>query len=241
MPNQIIDLTGDMFGRWTVIGIVEGKRPVSWHCRCSCGNEAEVLSQQLREGRSKSCGCLRRDVTIERSTTHGFSRRGSVAIEYHSWAAMIQRCTNKNNPAHSRYGEVGITVSEVFMGPDGFSNFYKEVGPRPTAGHSIDRIDNSKGYVPGNVKWSTAKEQAINRNSTNFITRNGETRCVTEWAELTGLPRKTIALRLKQGWEIEKIFSTPPLRKSGPRIPKPTDIASNSQMVTSVTPVQVLG
>lgn len=124
---------------------------------CECGTEKTILEKSVRYGRVKSCGCMVAESNAKRNRenrTHGMSR----TPEYQAfWHAKL-RCTDPNNHAYKDYGERGIRM--VF---ESFEDFFAEVGPRPTAAHTLDRIDNERGYEPGNVKWSTMKEQTNNR------------------------------------------------------------------------------
>lgn len=167
----LIDLSGMVFGRWTVIarGPDSKRGATRWEAVCSCGTRALVAATNLRSGQSRSCGCrspeYRARVRLAR-TKHGASRRAAVTPEYQSWINMRARCTNPNNASWPRYGGRGITVCDRWQGPDGFINFLADVGykPWPFEWFSLHRIDNDGNYEPGNVKWSDATEQARNRN-----------------------------------------------------------------------------
>ncbi len=134
-----------------------------WICKCSCGKVKSIRYSHLKDGGTKSCGCLIREITSKRSTTHGHSVGGNRTSEYRSWEAMISRCTNINSTDYARYGEKGITVCERWL--ESFENFIEDIGFKPTKFHSIDRINNEGDYKPGNCKWSTKKEQANNRSN----------------------------------------------------------------------------
>jgi hypothetical protein len=159
MRGSLIDLTGKQFGRWTVLTVHPESKPVRWRCRCDCGIERTVYGSNLRSGHSLSCGCFRRDQTARRFTKHGHTRNGKEPRSYSCWRSMLQRCLNPNHPAFANYGGRGITVCQR---RHDFRNFYADVGDVP-AGLSIDRIDNNRGYEPGNVRWATAREQLLNR------------------------------------------------------------------------------
>jgi hypothetical protein len=149
---------GAKFGRLTVISElirVPGKQ-TRVTCRCDCGNEKTLIVGNIGLT-TRSCGCVRVEATVERQTTHGLSR----SAEYNIWVLIIQRCTNPSRSAYGRYGARGISICDEWL--HDFAAFYEHVGPRPSPGHSIDRIDNEGSYEPGNVRWATAAEQVHNR------------------------------------------------------------------------------
>jgi hypothetical protein len=128
--------------------------------------------------------------------------------EYYSWGAIKNRCLNKKNPAYCNYGGRGITMFTDWI--DSFESFFSYVGNRPSSKHSIDRIENNGNYEPGNVKWSTKKEQANNRRSSQFFIFMNESKTLSEWSETTGISYDVIRQRInKYGWSIEKALTTP--------------------------------
>ena len=166
---------------------------------CQCGTVKRVFLFNVTRGLSKSCGCHRSEVVTAMKITHGQSRRGQKTSEYAIWHSMVHRCTNPANPAWSNYGGRGITVCERWRS---FENFYEDVGRRPD-GLTLDRIDNSKGYEPGNTRWATQREQMRNMRLNRVLEFRGESRCVAEWADLVGIKASNIHNRLKHGWSIE--------------------------------------
>jgi len=151
-------VTQTTYGRWTVIS--EGARRYGrlryFLCRCACGTTREIFVGSLRDGRSTSCGCYMTAV----HTTHG----QSSTSEYRNWQAMLQRCHNPKNSEYRNDGGRGIAVCERWR--NSFESFrgdiLAELGPRPSKAHSLDRIDNDRGYAPGNVRWATRSEQLHN-------------------------------------------------------------------------------
>jgi hypothetical protein len=133
------------------------------------------------------------------------------APEYSAWMAMVHRCTNPKRSDYQNYGGRGIRIAAEWLGPDGYLRFVEHVGPRPS-GTSIDRIDVNGNYESGNVRWATRSEQQRNTRRSRWLTLDGETKTLAEWCERTGLGHRTIMLRLKRGWSVEKALRTPSQR-----------------------------
>jgi len=146
------------------------------------------------------------------STIHGYARRNKVDPLHSIWRAIIQRCTNPKDPRFSTYGARGIGICDRWLD---FSKFIQDIPPRPDGKgkrgrslYSIDRIDNDKGYEPGNIKWSTAKEQGRNTTRNRMITANGETLCLKDWADRLGISHCAIIRRIKEGMTEEDAVTT---------------------------------
>jgi hypothetical protein len=127
---------------------------------------------------------------------------------YHNWFAMKARCTDPMNPAYQYYGGRGITVWPAWA--NSFETFLRDVGERPSGLHTLDRIDNSRGYEPGNVRWATRTTQMRNMRKNRWVTFRGETLCLSEWCTRLGIKRDTVNGRLDRcGWTVERAFTTP--------------------------------
>ncbi len=198
----MIDLIGQKFGRLEVVARARNGElgHVRWLCKCSCGKESTVMSFSLKNGRTKSCRCLRQEI----KTKHGHKKDGKITGIYKSWFCMKQRCNNSNNKDYSSYGGRGITVCKEWLE---FSNFLKDMGEQPP-NQTIERIDNDKGYCKSNCCWATRMQQARNKRNTRFI-RHGDTRqSIDDWSEETGIPKAVIRIRLASGWSLEKTLTT---------------------------------
>lgn len=206
MPaHKTADLTKQIFHRLTVIKRAENRNnSVYWICLCECGNIIETRGERLKNGRTKSCGCLREENFRKiNHFTHGLSNR----TEYGTWASMKQRCYNSKTIGFENYGGRGITVCDKWR--NDFVAFFKDMGPRPSPKHSIERINNDGNYEPGNCYWATKEKQANNSRRNHKITARGQTLSMSEWAHLVGIQRSTLRCRIIRGISPEKAIFTP--------------------------------
>lgn len=166
MPRPTPNLTGQRFGRLTVIERAENKgKKAAWRAVCDCGKGVAVRGEVLTRGDTRSCGCLRREASRARrpplNERHGHSPKyGPHSREYNSWHSAKQRCGNEHNKRWKHYGGRGITMCERWR--ESFENFLADMGPRP-AGKTLDRVNNNGNYEPGNCRWATTKEQRANQ------------------------------------------------------------------------------
>lgn len=204
MQRTCLISPGDKFDRLVVLNReVNGKgRRNRWRCRCACGNVIICGGQDLRVGKTRSCGCLSRERCIARSTKHGMRHTRTYRIYY----GMLGRCRDEHNPAWPNYGGRGITVCQRWLAD--FRNFVEDMGECPE-GLTLERRDNSQGYSPENCYWATRLEQNYNKRNNRLITIGGITKCLSAWARDVGIYYRTIHTRLKLGWSEEAAVMTP--------------------------------
>ncbi len=184
MSKLRFDITGKVFGRLTAKS--PQKQP-KWNCRCSCGNTKAVSRFKLQDGTTKSCGCLRREVTSKTRLTHG----GSTRPEYQILHKAKSRCHNPNNSRFPLYGGRGIKVCERWR--NSFESFLQDMGPRPSPKHSIDRINNDGNYEPGNCRWATQPQQLRNTSRNVWIEHNGKILVLKDYAEEIGIDYRMVS------------------------------------------------
>lgn len=207
--SKFIDLTGEKFGRLTVVQRSGSNKRGNalWLCLCKCGTEKLIPSNQLISKSTISCGCFNK----EKSTTHGHYRNNIESITHISWHHMIDRCQNNKHPAYNRYGGRNIKVCNRWKK---FENFLKDMGKRPTLDYSIDRINNDEGYCKSNCRWATIVEQARNRNNNHLVSYKNKTQCVSAWAEEFGIDYARLHQRLfRWHWSIHRALTTPVARR----------------------------
>ena len=192
---------GETYGTWLVVNLGArdsfGQR--RWNCKCvGCGRGKLTTKREIM--------CCRKC----RVCWGNPSDRRSVHTLGPTWSNIIRRCYSVNATGYSRYGARGITVYQPWR--ESFSLFVsyieRTLGPRPK-GKSLDRVNNDGDYCPGNLKWSTSSEQAENRRDNYLIEHAGQTKCLSAWAEETGILRGTLEYRLATGWTTTTAFTTP--------------------------------
>lgn len=180
-------------------------------CLCDCGNETITLNSSLRGGKTLSCGCLQRERASISNTTHGKTNTRLFGI----WMGMKNRCYIPSNKEYARYGGRGITICDEWK--DDFMAFYTwSMSNGYMDGLSIDRIDNDNGYSPNNCRWITIRAQQNNRCNNKFLSFNGKTKTLSEWAEETKIPAAVIGQRLRCGWSVPRALTTPRRCKNEP-------------------------
>lgn len=169
-----LSIIGVVYGRFTVLAEAgfhttpNGTQFRLVKCRCECGNVKTVRANDLRSGRTVSCGCFHADVMatvqIDRHEVHGLAKDSGKHYLYVCWSHIKARCLNPDHPDYVNYGGRGIAMWIAWQkDPCAFYSYIlKELGERPT-GYSIDRKDNNRGYEPGNLRWATDDQQRRNR------------------------------------------------------------------------------
>lgn len=184
--NKTSDMVGHTYGRWTIIGLGAGKQKLIG--RCECGLVRSTLyAPNLKSGKSRSCGCLAREEASKRSI-HG--RTGTK--EYWVWKEMIYRCTSKWHKNYNLYGGRGISVCREWYD---IEKFISDMGPKPSVMHSLERVDNNKGYSKENCIWATKSEQSRNTRRTKIVNVGGEAMCAKDACEASGISYTTFRSR----------------------------------------------
>lgn len=207
--GKFIDLTGQKFGRLTVIARAEnhiqtnGQRKTQWLCQCECGKKIIIKASDLKSGHTRSCGCLR----IEKITKHGLIGTRIYII----WHNIKQRCYNPKDSNYKNYGSRGIIMCDEWL--KDFKSFYdwaKAHGYDENTKRgecTIDRIDVNGNYEPSNCRFVNMKVQQCNKTNNHLIIYNGETHNISKWSEILNIKFGTLLARLNRGWSVEKTLT----------------------------------
>jgi len=194
--GTFIDRTGIRYGKLQVLHLDPafssascGKR-LRWLCKCDCGGIKSVTGHDLSSGCTTSCGCLRKEIMGRANRTHGMVRTPT----YRSWQAMKERCYNLSSWKYETYGAIGISVCDRWR--NSFEAFLEDMGERPE-GTTLDRIDNTRGYSPDNVRWADARTQRLNTTRMKLYAWKGAPRTIKEIAEMAGIPRTTLNRKIR--------------------------------------------
>lgn len=215
--SKLVDLTGQKFGRLTVLREAEpyispkGHKSQRWFCRCDCGNEKVVMRGHLCDGATISCGCYHSSELTKRNTKHGYANEKLYAI----YRGIKCRCYNPHHGDYQRYGAKGVTMCEEWKNDYGVfrewayaSGYKEEVLPNGRSQWTIDRIDVKGNYEPSNCRWITIQAQMNNKSNNYPIEYNGRTHTIAEWAKELGISYMTLHDRiLRYGWNIERALT----------------------------------
>jgi hypothetical protein len=176
---------------------------VLYNCSCKCGKQTTVTASRLLSGHTRSCGCLLIEVTRQIFLKHGQTIGRKRSPEHRVWQHMLGRCLCETDSAYKYYGERGIAVCQRWLD---FTNFYADMGPRPSPQHSIDRINVNGDYCPENCRWATNEQQANNKRRTLWLGYLGTYRPLTEWSKELGIAASCLRGRLYLGWSDEEVL-----------------------------------
>lgn len=186
------DRTGNKYGMLTVLEFSHADRQgVSfWLCECECGRKKAMCTTSLN--RAKSCGCLSRLRVSAMNTTHGQKYHPL----YKTWAAMRTRCNNPKGFRWEHYGGRGIKICDRW---NDILKFAEDMGPKPSASHSLDRIDVNGNYSPENCRWASRSDQANNKRTSHFLEYKGEIKTISQWSASLNIPLWKFKSQLKKG------------------------------------------
>lgn len=197
------NLIGKKFGRLIVLERSNDKgRRVKWLCSCDCGGTKEVVSDQLMSGKTKSCGCLKKEAIASVNFSHGMAK----SREYKSWSHAKARCNNPNDAKYPLYGARGISMCSEWE--SSFERFLTDMGCAPVTA-TLDRIDVNGNYEPSNCRWATVKQQANNTRANIVVSAFGFTGTLKQTAEHFGVDYKMIHARITRGMCIESAIKMP--------------------------------
>lgn len=227
------DLVGRRFGRLVVTGPApnrrrgSGRSDVFWACVCECGVKLELRSNSLLTRNTASCGCLQKELAANRCRLGAKAKpptspkpplkqrlgrrdwrgqlRSANYLAYVSWSQMRQRCLDRGCHGYTRYGGAGIGVCERWVS---FEAFLSDMGPRPSRSFSLDRIDNLRGYEPGNCRWATHQTQSRNKRGLRWFNFRGRPALLGDVCEALGIKYSTADMRLRRGLSIAEAFGT---------------------------------
>ena len=196
---------GDKFSELTLVEFLPKSKTnrTSWLCMCSCGNPHTTDSTRLTKGLSKTC---RPCSDIKSGESRRCDHRDKLkSKEYRAWSGMKNRCNNPKYELFHRYGGRGIEV--CYSWKISFESFINDMGEAPSKSHSLDRIDNDKGYSKQNCRWTTSVTQGNNRSDNVMLTYNNKTQTIAQWCKELSLSYEMVRARLKRGHSVEVALS----------------------------------
>lgn len=196
-----------------------GTSDVMYVCQCSCGNFFLTQSMALTGNKVTSCGCG--IYKNEKKIKHGMTGTPEFSI----WSRLKLACTNKNHPEYKKYGGAGVTFYKPWQ--EDFRKFYEEVGARPSENHTIYRIDETKGFEPGNCIWEERKGKARNKKNLIKVVYKGKECTLREISDDCGIPSRILSSRLRSGWDVDKAIQTAYIKQ--------TELQKKKQEIDAVT------
>lgn len=213
------DLTGQRFGRLTVLRRAEdkvfpsGKTGIVWDCLCDCGKTKTIDGHALKNGATRSCGCLKDEVASKSLNKFPVKHGGTKTRLYGVWMAMRRRCYNKNSDPYKYYGGRGITVCDEWLHSFeafrdwAYANGYDENAPKGQC--TLDRIDVNGNYCPENCRIVSQKIQANNTRVNHIVEYKGETMTIAQLSDKVGIPYHRLQPRIVRGMSAEQAVATP--------------------------------
>jgi hypothetical protein len=184
---------GNRFGRLKLVRLAEitSSRRYLWVVMCDCGAEVTVGIDDVQSGKTRSCGCLQKELVAERVRTHGQGAHTKRTAEYKTWLRIKSRCSRQTDADYPNYGGRGIAVCEQWA--SSFEAFFADMGKRPGLNYSIDRIDGRGPYAPDNCRWATPDVQANNTTWVKRVIVDGIEMSCSQAERLLGIGRTRIS------------------------------------------------
>ena len=200
-----VDLTGQKFGRLTVVRFDHKENGRKYYlCQCDCGNFKIVSNHSLKSGNTKSCGCLHKEILIQRNKDNRIHHPESERL-LRIWRAMLHRCYKETDEHYDYYGGRGIKVCDDWHDFETFQKWALANGYADNL--TIDRLDGNKDYCPENCSWATMTVQNNHKSDTKWLTYKGKTQSLSDWCRELGLDYFRIKARLNSlGWSVEDAF-----------------------------------
>ncbi len=184
--SVFLSRVGNKYGRLRVTDLLTGKGKPKFKCICDCGKEYTGIASAISTGRRLSCGCLKRELTVKRNTIHNLTD----SPEYKVWQSMKARCLNVKSKSYNNYGGRGVKVCDEWLEPDGagFLSFLNDMGFRPSAEDTLDRVNPKGDYCKDNCRWAGRAMQGFNqrKRSTNTSGRTGVFKDIGGWRACIG-------------------------------------------------------
>lgn len=203
-----VDLTGRPFGRFVVVGFHgrDDHGNALWLCKCSCGQSVPVVGYNLTNGASTNCGCKRKETVSALRLKHGHSLGpGKISPEYRSWFNAKTRVGNPKFKGWHRYGGRGLAMSKEWS--SNFATFLRDMGLKPTPRHTLERVDNNRGYEKGNCVWALPPQQQRNRSTNIWLEFNGRRMVLKDWAKELGRTEYWLSRRVRLGRTMADIIA----------------------------------
>lgn len=214
MANNSAEWLGKRFGRLTIVDFAHAESPYRgwmWVCRCDCGNTRTLIPGDVKQGKTRSCGCLHDEVCAEKASKFKYSVKDHPRL-YSIYNGIKKRCYSKNEPRYKDYGARGIEMCNSWLNPtDGFDNFVEwSLSHGYSEDMSIDRINVDGNYEPTNCRWVSMNEQALNKRDTKWVDYKGEHIQLMVLCDRLGITYDTVHDRIyKRGWSVEDAIEKP--------------------------------